>query len=755
MQPDKIGRYEIKSELGRGGMAVVYRGFDPQTRREVAIKVLPPQFLADSDFRSRFEREAHTIASLEHPAIVPLYDFGEDTQGGHLYFVMRLMPGGSLADRVRKGPIPLAEIARIFSRIAPGLDEAHSKGIIHRDLKPGNILFDHRNDPYISDFGIAKRLGAEGTATGSIMGTPAYMSPEQARGHRDITGQSDIYALGAILFEAFTGRPPFDAETPVGIALKHITEPVPQLRNFNTALPAACQTVLDTAMAKSPTDRFANAVEFASALNAVARGEPITMRRIKPDQPPTIRPTPPPKEQPHAEPTPAAKGTRRRASPWGCVLVGGGLLVVGLLAAVLAGVHVYNNPEILASFLTTNTPDLTAPALATDIAATHVGETEVASTEEAVARATIESQTTVDASTRETQNAVINTTNTAIVLAQSTIDAATVATANAAATAESVAVATAQAQATTDALLTATKIAFFKEDDVWIVGVDGAGLDQLTTDGGKKSNLRWLPDGQTLAYISGRCVQTVHFLTKATGSLGCFNSSELIEGFEVSPDGQLFAYSINRITYIGDYNPEALAGIQFYSPLQQISNCMVFSRSATKYLRWSADSAKLAIMVIGVTTSGEALDTIQLIDLQCGDNNPRSLDQFPGTRFEWPKETIQNFGWDGNDLFALVDSERNEGFGSIFIYNTSNKKRPAEVNPLNSCCYRDLQWSPDGSHVVFVYQDKSVAPENKIELYYVPYGTLGTGARYEPIPLPDGFFTDPREKPQPVISPQP
>jgi serine/threonine-protein kinase len=207
LAPEKIGRYEIKNELGRGGMATVYHAHDPHFKRDVALKVLPREFLHDPTFRARFEREAQTIAQLEHPAIVPVYDFGEET--GQPYIVMRYMSGGSLADRLRRESLATSEAARIVTRLAPALDEAHSQGIVHRDLKPANILFDQRGDPYISDFGIAKLSQDSATFTGSaIVGTPAYMSPEQARGEKDLDGRSDIYALGVILFEMLTGKRP-------------------------------------------------------------------------------------------------------------------------------------------------------------------------------------------------------------------------------------------------------------------------------------------------------------------------------------------------------------------------------------------------------------------------------------------------------------------------------------------------------------------------------------------------------------------
>jgi len=154
MSPKKIDHYQIKSELGRGGMAVVYLAHDPRLGRDVALKVLPRDLLHEETFRARFEREARTIGSLDHPAIVPVYGFGE--QDGQPYLVMRLMSGGSLAQRLKQGTLPLVEAARIIGRLAPALDEVHGRGIVHRDLKPANILFDQRNEPAIADFGIAK-----------------------------------------------------------------------------------------------------------------------------------------------------------------------------------------------------------------------------------------------------------------------------------------------------------------------------------------------------------------------------------------------------------------------------------------------------------------------------------------------------------------------------------------------------------------------------------------------------------------------
>jgi serine/threonine protein kinase len=268
--PTKIGRYEIKSELGRGGMATVYRAFDPSFDREVALKVLPREMLHDPQFRARFEREVKLVAGLEHPSIVPVYDVGNEE--GQPYFVMRFMTGGSLSNLIAKGKIPLEDTAQIVQKIAQGLAYAHKKGIIHRDLKPDNILFDDNGDPFISDFGIAKLAESTGSLTGSgVIGTPAYMSPEQAQG-TDVDSRSDVYGLGVIVYQMLSGQQPYNADTPMGVVIKHITEPVPEILSMIPSLPPDVDKVIKSSMAKDKSKRYSTAVELAKALNLIAFG---------------------------------------------------------------------------------------------------------------------------------------------------------------------------------------------------------------------------------------------------------------------------------------------------------------------------------------------------------------------------------------------------------------------------------------------------------------------------------------------------
>ncbi|MEW5985931.1 MAG: serine/threonine-protein kinase [Chloroflexota bacterium] len=284
-----IGRYEVKMELARGGMAAVLLAYDPRFERDVAIKLLPREFLHESTFRARFEREAKLIAALEHPAIVPVYDYGE--ADGQPFLVMRHMAGGSLTNRIQKGPMPASEVAAILQRIGAALDHAHSKGIIHRDLKPSNILFDQFGLAYLSDFGIARLAESSTTLTGAAwLGTPAYMSPEQARAEGKLDGRSDLYALGVILFEMLTGQTPYKADTPMGMALKHVVDPVPRIRDVKADLPPAYEEVIARSMAKNPNERFATASALVTAVNNLAN-QPADGSRPAAQRPSSLKPS--------------------------------------------------------------------------------------------------------------------------------------------------------------------------------------------------------------------------------------------------------------------------------------------------------------------------------------------------------------------------------------------------------------------------------------------------------------------------------
>ncbi|MEX2142998.1 MAG: serine/threonine-protein kinase [Anaerolineales bacterium] len=267
-----IGRYKISKELGRGGMATVYLARDPAFDRDVAIKLLPQSLLHDSTFHARFVREARTVAALEHSAIVPVYDYGEDYR--QPYIVMRYMSGGSLRQKAFKKKMPTEAILEILNRIAPALDFAHRKGIVHRDLKPENILFDGQGDAFITDFGIARLRGGNASLTGrDIVGTPAYMSPEQATGEGEIDGRSDQYAIGIVLFELLSGKLPFSAATPIRMALARLTETPLSILAVRNDLPSEVNEVFSTVFQKNASRRFSSVRELASSLHQALKAE--------------------------------------------------------------------------------------------------------------------------------------------------------------------------------------------------------------------------------------------------------------------------------------------------------------------------------------------------------------------------------------------------------------------------------------------------------------------------------------------------
>ncbi|MCB8918027.1 MAG: protein kinase [Ardenticatenaceae bacterium] len=330
MTDTNMGRYQIIRQLGQGGMGTVYVAYDPRFEREVALKVLPPGFLQEADFRQRFEREAKIIAHLEHNAIVPVYDYGEEN--ARPYIVMRLMNGGSLQDRLAQGPLPLEQVITITQRIASALDKAHANNIVHRDLKPANILFDSDGAAYLADFGIARL--AEGTQTVTIIGTPQYMAPEQAHGY-PLDARTDVYQLGVVLFQMLTGAIPFDAPTPAALLHQHAYAPIPSVTTLNRTLSPACDQVIQKAMSKEKGDRYATAGLLSAALEqaittgAVLAGKPTV---VLPETPAGVTPPPtmpPPTTPPPTTPAPIPAGTPKRATGrWLAILAGLLLLLI-------------------------------------------------------------------------------------------------------------------------------------------------------------------------------------------------------------------------------------------------------------------------------------------------------------------------------------------------------------------------------------------------------------------------------------------
>jgi tetratricopeptide (TPR) repeat protein/tRNA A-37 threonylcarbamoyl transferase component Bud32 len=270
-----LGKYRLVERLGRGGMAEVYKAYQPNLDRYVAIKLMHAYLAEDEDFVGRFQREAKAIGSLRHPHIVQVYD--SDIEEDVYYMVQEYIDGGTLKARLREAnergkTIPLEETVRILEAVCSAVDYAHAQGRIHRDIKPDNIMFDSDDRPVLTDFGIASIVGGERyTATGAMIGTPAYMSPEQGKGDPN-DYRSDIYSLGVVLYEMVTGRVPFDADTPFAVVLKHLNEALPMPSAINPGLNPAIERVILKAMAKEAEDRYQSAGALAEDLREAVRG---------------------------------------------------------------------------------------------------------------------------------------------------------------------------------------------------------------------------------------------------------------------------------------------------------------------------------------------------------------------------------------------------------------------------------------------------------------------------------------------------
>ncbi|MBN2147017.1 MAG: protein kinase [Anaerolineales bacterium] len=743
MTQEKFGRYVIKGEIGRGGMASVFHAYDPRFERDVAIKVLPREFLHDPAFRARFDREAKMVALLEHPAIVPVYDFGEEE--GQPYIVMRFMSGGSLSDLLKKGPLPLIDVVKLINRLAPSLDAAHSKGIIHRDLKPGNILYDQYGNAFLSDFGIA-RLAEAGSGTltgGAILGTPAYMSPEQVQGGTDIDGRSDIYAMGVILYQVLTGKTPYQADTAAKLMMMHILEPIPSIRSEKDDLPPLFDEVIERAMAKSPDTRYQTTQELADAVEEAAKNlsAATTARKAsaKSTSAPTmVRPAATvlsPGKKGQAQAVPAQGGAAqavaapRKGIPIWLLIVGG----LALLAIVAGGALVGGGIIALGS-----KPTPTIPPTATI---------------EVIAQATqpLLTDTLAPSPTAPPSDTPVPApTDTSVPAPTDTM--------------VPTATETPIPEPAVPVIGDGDKIAFIRDNDVYAMNLDGTELVQLTNDSGEKYNLQWAPDGNSLIYILGKCVMEVTLAEGRVNTIVCINFISTLDAFEISPDGMRVAISMDKELYVIPFNREALAQATNRNHIKEMADCEALapyssstgSPFAVRQARWADDMQKLSLIMLAAEPNGTQADKAYILDISTCTAPLARLDEFPGeARFKIANYNgrIENLAWDGQFNYAMIGFVRNQGFGDLYFYNSDLRKAQVKVNPLGNCCYRDPSFSPDGSHLVFAYQDLNQGENATIQLYVINFGMIGTGVSFNPLPLPEDFFTDVRESPQPVLRP--
>lgn len=666
MLPETIGRYQIREELGRGRSTVVYRAFDMEANREVAVKVLSVEQVPDISQRAHFKRELKMIASLEHPAIVPVYDVGE--HNGQPYFVMRYMAGGSLKQLIaNKGRLPLQETAHIIGRIASALDHAHKQHIIHRDVKPDNILFDLDHNPYISDFGIAKPASSASSATEGQVGTPGYMSPEQAN-QETVDERSDVYSLGVVIYQMLTGgkNPKVDSK-PSPPKRKPLNQPTLGILNEVPELPPEVEGIINICLAYEKRDRYVTTLHLARALNKAAFGEKSVSTSFD------------------------------RYGNWAAIR-SSLFWITGSVILLLAVFWMFTDGGNIPFLSVASTPTMSP----------FPSSTAVPPTEMFTAISPTVAATVQPASTPEPIPTVPGG---------------------------------------------ADQIALVSGNEIYLMGMDGSGLVQVRSVNSPKSNLQWIP-GNRLVYISRNCAYLLDAATKQTQRLSCFNSSELLEGYSVSPDGKYVAISIQRTLNIFPFDIEALKKVTTrFNLLESKENCY-YNQVPFREVLWSRDNTRLSARVIETRlVNSDQIFLLSADIANCANVELSRLDTIPGGRINFDKDStkrIGSFDWDGKNLFLLNDTIRNDGFGNLYLYN-SDTRETTKLNPIDGeCCYRDARFSPDGKYILFTYQEIN---RSDITMYYIPFAGLQSGGPFTPIELPSRFFSTSREKPQPALRP--
>ncbi len=678
----RLGRYELSDILGQGGMATVYRGYDPLMGREVAVKVLIPILARDAVFRSRFEAEIRAISQLEHPAIVPIYDAGEEE--GHLYLVMRLMED-NLRNRMKKhGALPFAEALSILQRIGAALHAAHQAGIIHRDVKPSNVLFDRYGMAYLTDFGIARLASMSETLTGSqLMGTPTYMSPEQIEGRKDIDHRADIYALGVLFFHMLAGEPPFRGESPSRVMFLHLTEPPPPLTQFRPDAPPALQEVIEKALAKKPEERFNSTLEFVQAAEEVLSGTvlpagtegtsiglPSVQRPPSPTRPHHPLPLPSEPTPPQLRPSRPSRVGRIRSCFWTLIT----LLMLLLIGAIVVGGWLQSQGRTwddLAQILGLVVPSPEVPG------APPVGVT--------VPVQGTGTRTRPPTQTLQPTDTVIPTSTPLPVPLE-----------------------------TGPTVFAADRVAFIWKNDIWSMTTDGRDLRQHTQDGLPKSDLTWL-DETHLLYTSKNCAYELDATRNTRTSLFCLDKQP-IQGFLLSPDHQWAAVLVRQTLYLFPYRPAQWRnGPISLNALRERLKACVFQPAPVDDVVWGPPTEdgqrQLLVRLDVVWSTGPGHQVERVFFDGCPGEfkrrrifplNPNQIRDFLDIPY------IPGMAWNGLTAIFTTPLMGQPDWGHLYGYLNDEVKR---LNPVEGrCCYRLPELSPDEQGVFLIFGDQMEPP---------------------------------------------
>lgn len=658
----KLGSYEIRTLLGKGGMSTVYLAYQPSMDRTVVVKVLPPEFLHDHTFLQRFQNEARTVAKLEHINILPVYDVGEDN--GIPYIVMRYLPGGTLADLLADHLPDNTTIAHILQQIGSALDYAHARGIIHRDLKPSNVLLDSAGNAYLADFGIARMMAEASNLTGSrVVGTPSYVAPEQVKKGEVVTQSADIYALGVLAYEMLTGEPPYRDEDATKTLMAHVMEPVPSVRDIDPNVPSAIDAVVQRALAKRPEDRFPTAGAFAEAFrqavdnNTVLSNPPLLGEET---QPRGVT-NPPPRRQPDRPAVPPRPGSgiprnagfvRGDSTPYPTRRPIGfpvWLIVPVVLIALLGGVLIvalaltggdFNRFFILFAPAPTRTPWPTV---------TPTG-------------------------------GVVESTNGASTTAPAVLPP----------------------PSGGDRLVFASNRT--GNFDLYLIDIDGSNLRQITNTEGPDFDPRWSPDGRQIIYAA-RVTQADTadlWIMDADGSnpVQLTNSPDMDEvDPDISPNGLFIAFASNRSGNFDIYTM-SIDGTN----VQQITNDVADEVSP----RWSPDGALIAYYA-GTYNQTETSD-LYIIASQGGvPNRLTQNDAIPDLWVDWARSGAEIAFTSGQ---GLGGDQR-----AIFTMPLGGAAKQLTEGQIHD---DDPTWSPDGTRIAF---DSNRQGDGVYDLFIVDVAT--------------------------------
>jgi serine/threonine protein kinase len=685
----------------------MYRAYNQDDGTEVVLKFLPSGFLDDEQFRAQFELEIRTLYLSDIKGIVHID--GLDSYQGEPYLLTRYMPGGSLQDELQKGIFSLEDALPIISRLAQALDAAHRRGVLHRNIKPSNILFDEDGQACLTDFGLVRRSqNLATTLINAVEGNPAYASPEQALGRADLDERSDIYSLAAVFFEMLTGQPPYPSDSPIQQAARHVAAPLPGLRRLRADIPLACEQALADALAKNPEQRYTTACEMVQAIADAAN--------LPSGLPGSVT------QQFFPVSSPSRGGVILRRL--GCALIWLGLLgVFGVGVVFFQGIVNFQDVRDTAVAVLPFLPSYTPTATPVPPTITPTGY--IAPTNTPMPTPTW----TITPSPIWTSTPSLTPTITWTPLPTSLV------------------------------IGSADKLAFVYQNNIWMMNLDGTGMTQLTTDGDAKhpkTDLQWTPDGKGLTYTMDKCYQLLAVNGEVAGSstrLGCYDDFEIssdmnkmIIGGTVEMKNKTFVWR----NFVGPYELSLLSSIRAVPQEEMMGGCPF---EGGKNTRFSIDTNTMAA-VFNKPLDGRLMDVIQVYQFrECGEPID-ILDIFPGERFKMrgysgpnDRAGIDDFGWDGYNLFALHGNYLN-GYGNMIIYNMA-ERQGKQVDPIEGqCCYQDVQFSPDGQYLLFVYQDARKG--FGAQVYYIPYSDVGVVQTFEPLKLPDLSFIK-KERLEPAL----